>query len=395
MSEVSKVRGAPRIVTSSEAKVGEAAAARTQMQRQGRVDARLAPRSASAPLRLEGLVLPQPLRPLVPVPVPDPFAFQAGPSLHLMVGTTNESRDTFAYYSSRDGGLSFRPVMRDGRHLHVFSASQTPAWIHPQEADRWAPEIHRVGDTWVCLYTARHRDGDLRLASATARSPLGPWTDHGPYAKGPHGVIDATIGVDPKSGERAMLYKHDANAVDQPTPIVSQRFSVGDDGVKLLGDPTTVAVSDGTFDRRTWRAGAPVYNVNGCAEGPTVITDRGVAWLIGSSGFFGNYEYFTWIAPMPRGLGQPCGERSVLLSSDSPLIAGKLEGPGHVSAFRVADGVFRVVYHAGPVGMDMKFQDRFIQGTEKRLPYMCTLSFRDAEGRPCAPYILEERAAAL
>jgi hypothetical protein len=304
-----------------------------------------------------------PLKPLVATALPDPGVFKEH-GVYTMVGTSNETRDTFAIYQARH---------RDGPWAQVGSVfSGQPAWISTKEPDRWAPEIHRVGAHYVCIYTARHHDGDLRVALAVAPSVMGPYRDLGPVLQAPHGVIDATIYRD------RIIYKHDDNSVGEPTPIFTRPFALSASSFAWTGPPHEIV-----------RSGE---GHGGLLEAPSVVRAGNSNWIALSSDFFGGPEYKVWLGRIDDlDSGHVEGLRP-LLTSASAALGGHWFGPGHCSLVPEAPGIFSMYFHAWPKGADTSgaWSKRF-NGGDKRKPLRVTLAFVDDHGSPCDPYIVEDK----
>ncbi|MBC7794180.1 MAG: family 43 glycosylhydrolase [Clostridia bacterium] len=325
---------------------------------------------------------PRVLRPLIDEVVPDPFVTRLSAEADghgdlWMCGTTNEDDATFTLSRSSDNGRTFHPAFdATGRRLAVFPEGQRPAWICNQAPDRWAAEIHAVERSLLCLYTARHRDGDLRVGAAIARNIAGPWNDLGPILQAPYGVIDAT--ATHASGDWLLIYKRDDNSVGKPTPILTRPFRLRDDRLELYGEEHEIMTS-GPED-------------GGLVEGPFVIQDNERTYMMVSSDYFGDDRYKTWITTVDDLQRGYVASRKLLLSSASPCLRGEWVGPGHVSAVREREGLYSLYFHALPAGAKpLSFERRFEKGTEQRKPLRVTLSFRDALGVICAPYIVEDR----
>lgn len=144
-------------------------------------------------------------KPLLKESLPDPFSWfreLASPTgakvtEEWMTGTSNHLPETFPMYRRNpETGEFERALDANGQPLAMFSEAERPAWIHKEQPDRWAPEIHHVDGKEFGVYTARHIDGDLRLASAVYEN--GKCRDRGPFRRAEHGVIDATITTDPE-----------------------------------------------------------------------------------------------------------------------------------------------------------------------------------------------------
>ncbi|MFI5912042.1 family 43 glycosylhydrolase [Dactylosporangium sp. NPDC051541] len=78
------------------------------------------------------------------------------------------------------------PILRSTDLFHWTYAGDAfttrPAWAEPG-AGLWAPDIRRIGDTYVLYYTVTdttlNPGDDSAIGVATAPTPLGPWTDSG------------------------------------------------------------------------------------------------------------------------------------------------------------------------------------------------------------------------
>jgi arabinan endo-1,5-alpha-L-arabinosidase len=92
------------------------------------------------------------------------------------------------------GGFNFHliPMLRSYDLVNwtymgdAFAAK--PAWVDPN-AGLWAPDIHFFNGQYYLYYTASWTSlpgGGSAIGVATARSPLGPWTDAGAPAVEPH-----------------------------------------------------------------------------------------------------------------------------------------------------------------------------------------------------------------
>jgi len=102
-------------------------------------------------------------------------------------------------------------------------------------ADFWAPEMHKAGDEYWTVFTARQANNALAIGLARAASPLGPWTDNGaplitgkpvnttglgydpdmPQLSG--GVIDSHLFID-AVGQKYLFWKDDTNSI-WPRPL--------------------------------------------------------------------------------------------------------------------------------------------------------------------------------
>ena len=123
-----------------------------------------------------------------------------------LVVTSNDAPNVFPLLRSDD--------CRGWTHQgFVFPEGRTPPWTLTgmNQADFWAPEMHRIGDEfWVC-FTARQKDRTLAIGMAKASRPEGPYeAGAAPLVGGD--VIDSHILLD-REGAPWLFWKKDDNGV--------------------------------------------------------------------------------------------------------------------------------------------------------------------------------------
>jgi arabinan endo-1,5-alpha-L-arabinosidase len=259
--------------------------------------------------------------PLVSDNCPDPCVTRLGDGSYVLACTTNHDEDPDKFPLRRSHDL----MTWTAPFAHVFPRGKAPRWA---VGDFWAPEIHVVGDSLVCYYTARHQQGQLAIGVATATSVEGPWTDRGePLVLDPAvGWIDAHLLQDPSG--LFLYYKGDHNGLRprQPTPIVVRRLTA--DGLSFAGEPQTLLVND-----RAWETTV--------VEGPWVVRRDGTYYMFYAAGQYDTAEYCTGVArsSTPTGPFEKYPE-PVLGTHDS------WSGPGHGCVVTAPDGSDWFVYHA-------------------------------------------------
>jgi hypothetical protein len=156
----------------------------------------------------------------------------------------------------------------------AFTDASLPTWAE-RDAGIWAPDIRYVDGEWRLYYvvtetTVTPRRGDNAIGMATAPTPTGPWTDSGAPVVGP------------REGNGGFLWTFDPSAVtdrDGSQWLLYGSYNGGmfvaplsDDGRKVVGDPTMVAI-DNKFEggyvvrrRGWWYLFASTAN---CCAGPT------------------------------------------------------------------------------------------------------------------------------
>jgi arabinan endo-1,5-alpha-L-arabinosidase len=174
-------------------------------------------------------LLTENIAPRILVGYGDPAVFKDGDD-YWLVATSNDAPDAFPILHSRD--LTHWECVG-----FAFPEGQELGWAAKGRnvADFWAPEMHKVGDEYWLVYTARQATNALAIGLARASSPLGSWVDNGaplvtgkpvnttglgydpamPQMSG--GVIDSHLFVD-NDGERYLLWKDDTNSI-WPRPL--------------------------------------------------------------------------------------------------------------------------------------------------------------------------------
>ena len=154
----------------------------------------------------------------------DPAVFKDGQD-YWLVATSNDAPDAFPILHSTD-------LRRWDPRGFVFPEGHLPQWCAAGRnvADFWAPEMHKVGDEYWIVFTARQPSNALAIGLARSASPTGPWIDNGrplitgqplnttglgydagqPMLSG--GVIDSHLFVD-QDGTTFLFWKDDTNSI--------------------------------------------------------------------------------------------------------------------------------------------------------------------------------------
>jgi beta-xylosidase len=115
--------------------------------------------------------------PSIPGDHPDPSVIRVGKE-YWATSTSGDCAPAFPLFRSASSPDTWRQVGS------IFETP--PAWA---KGDFWAP-VNDRGHIFA-YYTARNSNGVLCVAVATANTPQGPYTDHGPLFCQPDGSIDA------------------------------------------------------------------------------------------------------------------------------------------------------------------------------------------------------------
>lgn len=217
--------------------------------------------------------------------------------------------------SSFDGGHMPLRRSRDLQHWEQVgfvlpSEGPIPEWA---ESDFWAPEIHRVGDRYLCYFTARDRGGRLCIGVLESDDVEGPWLDSAgrPLARSERvGAIDPHYFRD-EDGRQYLLWKIDGNDLRpmEPTPILAAELEL--DGMTIASPPTPLIGND-----LGWEAHV--------VEGPWLVRRGDWYYLFYAGNAYHTDAYATGVARARSPLG-PFEKRAM------PILAsnGAWKGPGH------------------------------------------------------------------
>jgi hypothetical protein len=192
-------------------------------------------------------LLTRPISPDIRYGYGDPCVVQAadpvtGRPAWWMTCTSNDAPDVFPILRSDD--------LVDWRlEGFVFPRGRAPSWALTGEdqADFWAPELHRLGEAWWVLFAARRRDRELAIGLAKGPSPKGPFTPD------PEPLLDGDV-IDPhlvvcSDGRLLLFWKEDSNAV-WPRQLAAL----------MANDPALAdALFEAEADRRTAAFSAAVW----------------------------------------------------------------------------------------------------------------------------------------
>ncbi len=255
--------------------------------------------------------------PVTAVDAADPGVMRVGDT-YYMVTTSGWDANGFPIRTSKD----LRNWTDAG---HVFPQASRPGWA---VIDYWAPELHKVGDRYVCYYTARDASGRLCIGAASAPAPTGPYTDlGGPLVRNDHvGMIDPTFFED-SDGTRYLYWKSDGNDVGEPSRIWVQKLAP--DGLSLQGEPVALLQND-----QPWEST--------CVEGPAVVKRDGYYYLFYSGNMFNNPGYSVGVARSTSPMG-PFEKHP-----NGPILhqGNGFTGTGHNSIVTDPEGNTFIVYHA-------------------------------------------------
>lgn len=211
----------------------------------------------------------------------------------------------------------------------VFSGTRFPPWAGRNFY--WAPEVHRLGDDFICYFCTRNKEGRFCIGAAKASNPAGPFKPAPqPIVSNPEcGLIDPTYFEDPISHRRYLLWKEDRNAFTphQPTPIALQELQP--EGTTLTGEPHKLIQNDAPWE-------GPLV------EAPSLIFHDRFYYLFYSANIFSTDRYNIGVA-RARNVDGPYEKfaRNPILKSNA-----RFDGPGHQYLLQESDGNWTIFYHA-------------------------------------------------
>lgn len=259
---------------------------------------------------------------------PDPSVIRVGGDYWAMA-TSSEWAPEFPILHSRDL-INWQVVGA------VFQ--KRPAW---SKGNYWAPEITQDRGRFYVYYVGRRDDGPdkpetpLCVAVATANSPAGPYTDHGPLVCQEVGSIDG-FHIRDEAGRRFLVWKEDGNSRSQPTPIWAQQLT--EDGTRLVGERRELIRNTQAWERH---ATLPYGDL---VEGPAIIRRGGWFYMFYSGNFCcaRDCNYALGVARSRKLLG-PWEKNPA-----NPILAGNehWKCPGHGTVVADARGRDWLMYHA-------------------------------------------------
>ncbi len=164
--------------------------------------------------------------PVIRGDVADPSIIRFGDEYYA-TGTSSEWAPYYPVFVSRD-------LVNWKQKGHIFN--DQPEWT---TSSFWAPEWYVHNGKVYVYYTARNKSNVSYIGVATADSPTGKFTDHGPVVEFGTEAIDAFVLED--RGELYISWK--AYGLDnRPIELLAAKLSR--DGLKLDGEPFGLLVDD-------------------------------------------------------------------------------------------------------------------------------------------------------
>ncbi|GAA4027807.1 glycoside hydrolase family 43 protein [Sphingomonas rosea] len=293
---------------------------------------------------------------------PDAFVMPAGDGSFIAYATNDGQNVPMA--TSRD--LVGWTIVRDASGKKADAMPSLAPWVKP--GFTWAPEVMKVGATYLLYYTANHAKQDKQcIGVAQSASPRGPFVDRSDaplvcqFELG--GSIDASPFRD-KDGKLYLYWKADGNRIGKRSRLWGAELAA--DGKTLAGQPRDI----GLTDEDEWEQKV--------IEAPTMLrVPEGYAMLF-SGGYFGwndNQRLSPYAMNWARCAGPlgPCKDatpKPILYSYSDPGGAGCLSGPGHQSVFRAQGGTF-ISFHGWETTKGCR------KATDKRVLYVAPFGWEN------------------
>ncbi|SFU09212.1 Beta-xylosidase [Algoriphagus locisalis] len=243
---------------------------------------------------------------------PDPTVIKIG-KYYYASATSNEWAPLFPIFKSDD--------LVNWELVNYVFPDGAPDWA---KNNFWAPELsydEEQGKIYA-YYTARDKESNrLSVAVASADSPSGMFTDHGPLVAQEYGSIDAFEARD-ENGKIYVLWKEDGNSKGQKTPIWAQE--VNEERTELIGEKHELFRND-----QAWEGGLvegvaifqkngyfyATYSARGCCE----ISCDYVTGVARSKSLLGPWEKYEMNPVLKDNDNWKCAGHGTVVEKDGDL----------------------------------------------------------------------------
>ncbi|MBE0700641.1 MAG: glycoside hydrolase family 43 protein [Acholeplasmataceae bacterium] len=205
--------------------------------------------------------------------------------------------------------------------------------------DFWAPEVVYHHGSFIMHYSARSIEkNSLRIGVAVSKNPLGPFVDvydQKPMFDFGFAAIDGHVFID-DDGERYFYFdkdcsEHVINGIHESHIYVAK---LDDTLTKIKSDIRCVMKPE-----QTWETKSGAWRWN---EGPFVLKNKDVYYLMYSAGFYASKDYAIGYATSKNPMGP------FIKAEENPILSfleNKISGPGHNSVIQGPDLKMYCVYH--------------------------------------------------
>ena len=282
------------------------------------------------------------VNPVIDADFPDPDVIEVEGTYYAYATTngTGNIEGTKNIQVARSDDLVHWEMLPDALpELPSWSGFATSFAGTPERAT-WAPDVERIGDTYVLYYSApalKEREFQdappACVGRAISSTPAGPFRDtsSGPLVCEPAQgfTIDPAFFRD-ADGTPYLFWRQGCCGL--PARIFVAELS--EDGLELAGEP----IDTGVRNDQPWEART--------VESAAVVLHEGTYYLLYAGNSTLSYEYGVGYATS-RTVTGPYSK-----PTDEPILvgAGRAAGPGHPGVFVNRDGDLWVAYHAWELG---------------------------------------------
>ncbi len=189
--------------------------------------------------------------------------------------------------------------------------------------DYWAPEVTYYNDKYYMHYTAKDKDGVIKIGMAVADTPVGPFEDVSDeaYFYPGYNIIDSNILISDEGNY--LYYSRDCSEYVYQGRNESHIYGVElDDELNVVGEPTLLIKPDLAWEQQSGNTR--------WTEAPEIIQHQDQYYLIYSANLFNSREYSLGYAVADNPLGpfeKPDTNRVLYAPKDWDHVSG----PGHNS----------------------------------------------------------------
>lgn len=260
--------------------------------------------------------------------------------IHLADPTIFLNNGTYYLYGTSQGNLSDK-----GEGFLVFTSDDLEQWEGPKGATEgfalkegqafgtkgfWAPQVFQYEDKFYMAYTANEN-----IAIATSNSPLGPFTNASKKPlEAPVKQIDPYVFL----ADDDTKYLYHVRLTEGNRIFVAE---MNDDLMSIKPETLKPVLSAEENWENTQEVEWPV------SEGPTVIKEGNLNYLLYSANDFRNPDYAVGyaVSENPMGAWEKSAENPIIKTEDIGV-----NGPGHGDVFVGKDGQMHYVLHTHSSG---------------------------------------------